>query len=218
MNTLLEVQQKLIEEGLRLEKRYSKYLGPIREAYKEVRGTDVPDHIIGNTARCLENLRMWFLEKGIDPDQPEKYLAETTNPLSVGTFVNYGFDIISALMPALVIEDIVSVQAMDREVGQIFYLNFIRGTTKGTSFTAGEDALSAQTGVNYSSTYTSDDVTAEAGDDVGDGSTTVLTHTLLFLPAFSSGPAIATTHRLFLRASHSSEVNSTGPTLVSFPK
>jgi hypothetical protein len=192
MNKLFEVQERLLEEGLRLEKRYTKYLGPIREAYKEVRGTDVPDHIIGNTARCLENLNTWFLEKGIDPTRPEMYLMETTNPLSVGTFVNYGFDIISALMPALVVEDIVSVQAMDREVGQIFYLNFVRGTTKGGSFTQGQDALNAQTGVNYSTTYTSDDVTAEVGDDQPDGSTTVLTHTLAFLPAIAGTVNFAT--------------------------
>lgn len=72
------------------------------------------------TAIVLENTRK-FLE-GLD---------ETTKAISIGDFQKYAFPLVRAIFPELVANQLVSVQPMLGPVSQVFYLDFIYGTSKG---------------------------------------------------------------------------------------
>ena len=73
------------------------------------------------TAIVLENTRR-FME-GLD---------ETTKAISIGDFQKYAFPLVRAIFPELVANQLVSVQPMMGPVSQVFYLDFVYGSTKGS--------------------------------------------------------------------------------------
>ena len=73
------------------------------------------------TAIVLENTRR-FME-GLD---------ETTKAISIGDFQKYAFPLVRAIFPELVANQLVSVQPMLGPVSQVFYLDFVYGSTKGS--------------------------------------------------------------------------------------
>lgn len=72
-------------------------------------------------------------------------VVEGTDISMVNTFTSNVFDIITAVMPNLIANDIVSVQPLDRRNGQVFFLKFTYGNNKG-EIKAGDNMLSSQTG------------------------------------------------------------------------
>ena len=72
------------------------------------------------TAIVLENTRRYL--EGLD---------ETTKAISIGDFQKYAFPLVRAIFPELVANQLVSVQPMLGPVSQVFYLDFVYGTTKG---------------------------------------------------------------------------------------
>lgn len=58
-------------------------------------------------------------------------LLEATQDSAVGPFVRQAFPIITALMPNLVAGEVVSIQALKQKIGQIFFLSYVYGSTKG---------------------------------------------------------------------------------------
>jgi hypothetical protein len=58
-------------------------------------------------------------------------LNEATQSSDVGPFTKYVFDMITAVMPNLIAEELVSVQPMQQKVGQVFYLKYLFGSQKG---------------------------------------------------------------------------------------
>ena len=74
-------------------------------------------------AICLENTKVQL-------DRADQ-LYEATQPVDVGPFKKYAFDIITAVMPNLIAEEIVSVQPLKQKLGQIFYLKYLYGSNKG---------------------------------------------------------------------------------------
>lgn len=96
-------------------------------------------------------------------------LFEATQASDVGPFIQFAFDLITAVMPNLISERIVSVQPMRSSIGQAFYLEYLYGSSKG-GVTAGESMLSPLTGTSanpahleYSSNTVSDEPLADAG-------------------------------------------------------
>ena len=73
-----------------------------------------------STAIVLENTRR-YLEN----------LDETTKAISIGDFQKYAFPLVRAIFPELVAQQLVSVQPMLGPLSQVFYLDFIYGSTKG---------------------------------------------------------------------------------------
>ena len=150
-DAITEALQKRAEHGNRLAEEHRKYIGPATEAYKAVKDEDMPDHLIASMAICMENVREHFHDvKG------RHGLREDTYTDAIETLQRHGFKIIAALMPSLIAEEIVSVQAMDRRRGEIYYLDFAYGDTKA-GVTAGDKMITAKTGqstVTYD--YTSD--------------------------------------------------------------
>lgn len=72
-------------------------------------------------------------------------VVEGTDISMVNTFSSNVFDIITAVMPNLLANDIVSVQPLDRRNGQVFFLKFTYGNDKG-SIKAGDNMLTSQQG------------------------------------------------------------------------
>ena len=86
-------------------------------------------------------------------------------------------------MPSLIAEDIVSVQPMDRRIGQIFYLDYLYGTTKGDITSAGK-MFDAKAGAANESDYSSDTINDESLA-TGDGAHTAYTSTLTYKPVIA---------------------------------
>ena len=72
-------------------------------------------------------------------------VVEGTDISMINTFTSNVFDIITAVMPNLIANDIVSVQPLDRRNGQVFFLKFTYGNNKG-SIKAGDNMLTSQQG------------------------------------------------------------------------
>ena len=72
-------------------------------------------------------------------------VVEGTDISMVNTFTSNVFDIITAVMPNLIANDIVSVQPLDRRNGQVFFLKFTYGNSKG-AIKAGDNMLTSQQG------------------------------------------------------------------------
>jgi hypothetical protein len=95
---------------------------------------------------------------------------EATQPVDVGPFKKYAFDIVTAVMPNLIAEDIVSVQPLKQKLGQIFYLEYLYGSDKGNiskgdtmagPYQAGPQGYDAN---QYSSEYVENEQLGDAGE------------------------------------------------------
>ena len=95
------LQESVVMRGLNLAEssRWRDYSVAIREGYKEKNGASIPENILATTATLLENTYQYC-----------NRMDETTRVVNMGSFIDYGFDVISATVPNLVAHDIVSVQ------------------------------------------------------------------------------------------------------------
>lgn len=87
-------------------------------------------------------------------------IVEGTDISMVNTFTSNVFDIITAVMPNLLANDIVSVQPLDRRNGQVFFLKFTYGNSKG-KIKSGDNMLTSQNGFsggNFSGEHVSGEV------------------------------------------------------------
>ncbi len=93
-------------------------------------------------------------------------VVEGTDISMVNTFTSNVFDIITAVMPNLIANDIISVQPLDRRNGQIFFLKFTYGNNKG-AIKAGDNMLTSQqgfSGMDFSGEHISgEELTIESG-------------------------------------------------------
>lgn len=163
--------ESVVMRGLDLSesRRWKDYTVAIREGYKEKNRTSIPDNIIATTATLLENTYQYAAR-----------MDETTRAVNLGTFVDYGFDVISATVPNLIAHDIVSVQPMNAKHGAIFYLRYLYGNNKGT-ITQGTDMNSPFTGVDGATNFSNDVIDGETVG-TGDGSTASFSTTLAYTP------------------------------------
>jgi len=152
----------VLTEGQQLaEGKWSKYIQGLTEGYKRNHGGQEPSsNILSTTALMLENTQQMI-----------NRMDETTKVVNLGNFVDYGFGVITAVMPALVANEIVSVQPLKGRTGEVFFLDFKYGSNKG-AIRRGDSMISPITGANTDTTYTSQEVgsedlgTLEAGSNV----------------------------------------------------
>ncbi len=80
-------------------------------------------------AICLENTKteLEYAKGRVE----QGAINEVTDVSMINTMTSNVFDIVTAVMPNLIAQDIVSVQPLDRRTGQIFYLKFKYGSDKG---------------------------------------------------------------------------------------
>lgn len=162
---------RTLNEGLSLAKtKWQPYIKAVSEGYRrQHNGRKIDTNILATTAIMLENT-----------DKMIKQMDETTRVVNLGNFIDYGFGIITALMPSLVANEIVSVQPLKARTGEIFYLDFRYGSTKG-GITKGGSMISPFTGANSDTTYSSENVSGET-IATGDGSSTTITGNLSYRP------------------------------------
>ena len=87
-------------------------------------------------------------------------MHESTRSMMVGGFQDYLFPVIRAAFVENPVYDLVSVQPMTKRVGQIFWLNYIYGSTKG-SITKGDHMFDVGTGWHGATGYTDEVVDLE---------------------------------------------------------
>ena len=86
---------------------------------EEVNEGDLPYERKVVLAQCLENT------------QQAINMMEATDAGSTDGFKRFALDLVTAIVPNLVANDIVSVQPIDNEVGVINYIRYLYGNTKG---------------------------------------------------------------------------------------
>ena len=145
---LHEAQDTVFGPGEQLVEKWGKYMDVIQEVAKD-EGRHVDDITLMTTAICLENL-----------EQHLGRLDEATLSTAVGSFIHHGFDLIAAVMPSLIANQIVSIQPQTRKIGEIFYMEFLYGKAKG-NINKGDTMFGYQTAGNSEIWYTSDNVPDE---------------------------------------------------------
>lgn len=158
MYELQEAQQSVFGVPAEMLVEKWKHYTNIIESTAKAQGRSCDDLTLMTTAVCLENLSRYH-----------ERMDESTLSVNVGSFIHHGFDLIAAVMPSLIANDIVSVQPQTRKTGEIFYLEFLYGTTKG-SITAGDTMFGWQQAGNSNIDYSSDLVGLEPLV-LGDGDT-----------------------------------------------
>jgi hypothetical protein len=132
---LVEARRAQLEaESNALREDYRDYAEGIIEGYQKRYGRDVPDNVLATTLQSLQNFTT------------EEILKETTTTANVGTFADYGYQLISATLPNLVTNEIASLQPLKIKTGTIWYLNYQYPEARGQS-AAGGNVLDAKTGI-----------------------------------------------------------------------
>lgn len=118
-----------------LVRRYGRYIDSAAEIYKQTKGKQMTPQMRKNLAVTLENTN----------ELVQKKRAMDAMFSSDVSFTNYAFDIVSVVLPSLITEEIVSVQAMDRRSADIFFMNYLADRTKG-QIQKGDVLMSSRTG------------------------------------------------------------------------
>lgn len=163
----------IISEGMKLAPKFNKYIGPLKEAYKKKNGREISNHMLSTVALMLENHEQSF-----------RHMDETTRSVNVGNFSDYGYKLITAVLPNLIADRVASVQPLKVRSGEVFYYALNYGRTKG-KITAGTSALSPTTGMSQTEFYASE-VVEEESLGTGNASTTTFTPTLAYYPIKTS--------------------------------
>ena len=118
-----------------------------------------------NVAQCLDNA---ILEGGIRSGQ--RLFENTTTEDSI-SFLGIQLPVISALLPSLTLNDVATVQALDRRTGAVFFMDFKAGTTKG-DIASGDTLMSSRTGPNSKKGGRRYAMAASEREDIGTGNGT----------------------------------------------
>jgi hypothetical protein len=147
----MKANNVVMNEGMALANgKWKKYMSALTEGYKKTHGGKAPNsNLLATTAIMLENTQ-----------QAITRMDETTRVVNLGNFVDYGFGVITAIMPALVANEIVSIQPLKGRSGEVFFLDFKYGSNKG-NITQGDSMISPFTGANPDTTYTGEKVPHE---------------------------------------------------------
>jgi len=137
------VIQNLSNDIKKYEKMFGNYVNVFENVYYDYHGKKPSVNL---KASYLKNLYGFYDEYRSLGYDVGKYIKEdVTTPDSIGAFIHYGFDIITAIYATMIVDEFVSVQGMDRRIGEIFYADFKIGDNKGT-FQKGDDYLGAKVG------------------------------------------------------------------------
>lgn len=166
-----QLQERIIENGLNLAEsaQWRDYMVALREGYKARHGFSCPEHMVSTTAILLENTRDYI-----------NRMDETTRVVNMGNFVDYGFDVITAVVPNLIANEVCSVQPLNAKHGAIFYLNYLFGTQKGR-IQAGTVMNSPFSGSTLETDYSGEGVPEEVVG-TGDGTKTSFNTVLGYFP------------------------------------
>jgi len=146
-------------------KKHAKSMNAITEGFEG----NISDYKLLTTAILLENTTN-HLDRVAAYRAGAGQLNEATQPSDVSYFKRYAINLLSAVVPNLIAEDIVSVQPMLSRIGEIRYLRLLYGSDKAP-VSKGNVMFSNYTGGDFSqNSYTSDMIEGEGF--VGNNSTT----------------------------------------------
>jgi len=162
--------------------KWRPYLEAISESRRD-QGRPVDDMLLATTANCLENTARWMGR-----------MDEATQAVNVGSFINHGFELITAVMPNLISNEIFSVQPMTRRTGEVFFMDILYGSTKGDR-TTGDTMFGSTVSGNANQNYSAEQIVDET-IATGDGGTVAFAGTL------TSAPLVSTSATVTLKATN----------------
>jgi len=116
------------------------------------------------------NLAIWCENTDAEIKKYQR-LHEGTQAADVGPYIRHAFELISGTMPNIVAEEVVSVQALNQKIGQIFWLKYVYGSNKG-DVKKGDTAFGPYE-INSHPDYTSEHVPQEILSAGGEASVSV---------------------------------------------
>lgn len=120
--------------------RIKKYLDVVESHIKSTQDRDLTVYEKRNVAQCLYNA---VIDTGLKAGTK---LFEATTEDNIA-FLGIQLPVIAALLPSLALNEVAVVQALDRRIGAVFYLDVKYGSNKG-GVTAGQTMLGSKTGHN----------------------------------------------------------------------
>lgn len=148
--TLYEAAATTVTRGKVLaEQKYGKFITPVLE-YMDKNNRRVSENMTAAMGFCCENFAQEFQSKlKMSPFLEAAPGATTSNDIK---FVNWAFQLMSALLPNLIADQIFSVQPMDRRQAQIFYLDIEASSNKG-AVKIGDKLATVESGFNADYSY-----------------------------------------------------------------
>lgn len=148
-----EVQSRFDTYAATLEGQYGKYTVGLEDGWKKT-----------ISIIAMENANI-----------ANRAIMEATNTSSIVNFEKFAYPLIRQIIPNMAATELVSIQPMFGPVSQIFYFNYVYGTTRG-KVSAGQSLYE-----NLDSNYGSNRIESEFVDS-GDGNATQFTGTLSYTP------------------------------------
>lgn len=169
----MEARKILAEEGRRSIADES-YVGTLTRKWGEFlegmpHRSPHEQYVRGVTAMLFENEAQYL-----------QNLSEEMRTVNVGSFTKFIFPILRRVFPNLIANEIVSVQPMTAPVGAVFFLDYIYGTTKGT--TQEGNVFPRDFDSDYSSEYINGEPLATGNGSAFGGLGTALSAVLAFTP------------------------------------
>lgn len=140
-------------------------------------------------------------------EKRKEFLNETTQPTDVGAYVRYAFDLIAGVQANLVAEEVVSVQALKQKIGQIFFLEFVYGSNKGS--TKKGDLARGPYELNVDENYSAEEIDQEI---LSEGSEASVSASLAYGPVIAGSVVVTTDDGLRLTDDGEGHITGTGLT------
>jgi len=185
-NDVSSILNKKMEEAFFESRNYAKeyfgkYIDIAKQVYMEKYNKPMGKWSEYNLVQGLLNMEK-DLSSVFGSDRVRKCITEaTTTPSDIDKFIHYSFGFATAMLADNILEKFTSVQTMDKRVGEVFYMDIVRGDNKGKFNVAGSDYISALEGPRTTGNYTSEFVEIEEWG-TGDGVDTTFSSNLLYTP------------------------------------
>lgn len=132
----LEMQQD------RLFKTWAPFIKGINEHIKKTQNRELTIHEARTIAQCCQNATISAVMQS--KQAKRRRILEATTEDNID-FLGVQLPIIASLIPSLILNEIMIMQAMDRRTAAVFYLDVLYGTDKG-AISSGTNMLDARTG------------------------------------------------------------------------
>jgi len=126
-------------ERAQLVERYNPLISAA-SSYLKKEGKELSPEMAGNIARCCESAILNAAQS------KRSRIFETTDSSNID-FLGIQLPVIAALLPSLALNELATVQALERRTGGIFFLDVKYGTTKG-AISSGSKMMDSKTGHN----------------------------------------------------------------------
>ena len=199
-------QKSLVAETMqrRLVEKWDSQISTVRSMYKE---EFTPDKAL-RLAMVLQNtqnaLNQGLTKRGLTNES-------ATQLPDIGPFPVQAFNMVAGMYPASILDEIVSLQAMDRINGECYFMEYTYGNDKG-NVKAGDTMLSPFTGAANYNSFAGEQITDEllggAGTTtIGTGGTTA---NLSYVPVFRGSLTISTGEDTYKDDGNGNILNSAG--------